>query len=269
MINNKNKFIIYTTGISSWGSHDIINAWINYRRDNILKCIDERFTDIYIYHYDPLLKMYELELLDTKENIIKNINNKLELPKNQKIKEEIFINESFNYEIHVNFNNLYIIVDFAHIFGYKYNDIDKHYLYYNNYYNENKSLKEKIKNIKSIYISYPFDNNILENIIFFKIDKDYNIITYSEILLELGYHYKYSPIDIIENILNNIKNKIYILWREKYVIIGNYFDMWFNKNKLIILNKICENLYNNKENLENFENYNIIIPNLNIPKDIL
>jgi hypothetical protein len=266
-MNSKNKFIIYTTGISSWGSNDIIDAWIDYRRNNILKCINERFTEIYIYHYDPLLNYYNLELSDTKENIIKNINSKLELPKNGKIKEEIFINESFNYLIHINFD---ILIDFAHIFGYKYNDIDKNYLFYNNYYNENKSSTEKIKNIKCIYISYPNNNSILENITFFKIDDNYNIITYSEKLLELGYNYKYSPIDIIETIFNNIKNNIYLLWRKKYLIIGNYFDLWFNKNKLIILNQICENIYNNnKENLENFENYNIIIPNLNITKDIL
>ena len=117
-MNCKNKFIIYTTGISSWGSHDIINAWVNYRRDNILKCIDKRFTDIYIYHYDPLLKYYDLNLSDTKDNIIKYINNKLALPKNDRIKEEIFINKSFDYLII--FKYLYIIIDSAHLFKYRY-----------------------------------------------------------------------------------------------------------------------------------------------------
>ena len=234
-MNCKNRFNIYTTGISSWGSHDIINTWVEYRRNNILKCIDERFTDIYIYHYDPLLKYYDLKLSDTQDNIIKYINSKLELLKNHRIKEEIFINKSFDYLI--NFEYLYIIIDFAHLFSYKYNEVDKHYLLYNNYYNENKSTTEKIKNIKSIYIPYPSINyidSISENIIFFKIDENYNVITYSEKLLELGYNYQYSPTDIIEKIFNNIKNKIYLLWRKKYLLIGNYFDTWFNKQKIII-----------------------------------
>ena len=270
-MNQQNKFVIYTTGISSWGSHDIIDNWIEIRRDNILKCIDDRFSDIYIYHYDPLLEIGGMDLPDTKYNIEKYINYKLNFPKNSKIKKELFIIEPFNYLME--FEYPYIIIDSAHLFSYKYNNIDGHYLIYNNYYNENKLNIEKIKNIKSIYISYPSKNdNLCEHIIYFKIDDNYNIITFSEKLLELGYTYQYTPCDIINKIFNNIKNNIYILWRIKYIRVGCNFDIWFNKIKPLILNQLCINIFDNsinKEKIENYENYNIIIPNLDILEDYI
>lgn len=266
-MNYQNKFIIYTTGISSWGSHDIIDTWVEYRCNNILKCIDERFSDIYIYHYDPILEFGGIELPDTRNNIIQYINEKLNLLKDNRIKEELFIVESFNYLME--FKYPYIIIDSAHLFSNKYNNIDGHYLLYNNYYNENKSTTEKIKNIKSIYIPYPSRHydNIWEKLIYFKIDDNFNIITYSEKLLELGYTYQYTPTDIIQQIFNNIKNKIYSLWRLKYIRVGNFFDIWFNQIKLRILTQICINIFNDSINLENYENYNIIIPNLDIFED--
>lgn len=266
-MNFQNKFVIYTTGIASWGSHDIIDRWIECRRDNILKCIDDRFNEIYIYHYDPLLSIGDLKLPDTKDNIIKYINNKLNHPKNSIIKEELFFCDYFDYE--TLFEYPYIILDFAHLFNYGYNKVDGHYLIYNNYYNENKTL-EKIYNVKSLYIPYPSENILYEYIIYFKIDENYNVITYSEKLLEYDYKYEYSPTDIIKNIFNKIQNDIYSLWRLKYIRVGIHFDRWFFNIKPIIINKISKNIYNNfidKENLENYKNYNIEIPILDILED--
>ena len=264
----QSKFVIYTTGISSWGSHDIIDRWIESRRDNILRCIDDRFKEIHIYHYDPILTLDGMILPDTKENIAKYINYKLSLPKNSKIKEELFFVEPFDFVS--SFEYPYIIIDSAHLFSYKYNKIDGHYLTYNNYYNENK-LIDKIYNVKSLYIPYPSnENKTWENIICFKIDENYNVITYSEKLLEYNYTYQYSPTDIIENIFKIIQNNIYSLWRLKYIRVGQNFDKWFYNVKPIIINKISENIFNNfidKENLENYKNYNIIIPTLDIVED--
>jgi hypothetical protein len=268
-MNFQNRFVIYTTGISSWGSHDIIDRWIECRRNNILKCIDDRFDEIYIYHYDPLITLGDFTLPDTKENIIKYINNRLNHPKNSKIKEELFFCEAFDYL--ALFEYPYIILDFAHLFNYRYNKKDGHYLIYNNYYNENKSL-EKIFNVKSLYIPYPSEDRFIESIIYFKIDENYNVITYSEKLLEYEYKYEYSPTDIIKNILKKIQNEIYSLWRLKYIRVGIHFDRWFINIKENIINKISTNIFNNftsKEDLENYKNYNIEIPILDISEDYI
>lgn len=276
-MNYQNKFVIYTTGLSSWGSKDIIDVWFKGgRRDNILSSINERFTNIYIYHYDPLLKSEGMELADTKDNIIKYINDNLSIPKNSRIKEELFIIEPFNYLININFDNPYIIIDSAHLFNYNYNSVDKHYLLYNNYYDENKSTTEKIKNVKSIYIPYPLKkgnpDNIWEEITYFKIDENNNVITFSEKLLERGYTYTFNPTDILEQIFNKIKKSIYVLWRVKYIRVGQYFDTWFHEIKPNILKQLCANIFNdsiNKENFEKYENYNIIFPDLSITEDIV
>jgi regulator of sigma D len=265
MTTYRNRFVIYTTGISSWGSHDIIDRWVESRRDNLLRCIDDRFDEIYIYHYDPILTLDGTELPDTKENIAKYINHKLNLPKNSKIKEELYFIEPFNYLD--SFEYPYIIIDSAHLFSYKYNKIDGHYLVYNNYYNENLPL-EKIYNVKSLYIPYPSINNTTcENIMYFKIDENYNVITYCDKLLEYDYKYQYSPTDIIDNIFKLIQNKIYILWRLRYVRVGQHFDRWFYNIKPIIYKKISTNIFINRENLENYENYDIEIPYLDLLED--
>jgi hypothetical protein len=161
---NDDTFYIYTTGIASWTQKNLINIWEECRYNNIIRQIPDKFKNIVIKHYDPIIEV------DNKENIkniiiyIKEVLNKQDTDsKTDKKTSQIFIKEFFDYT-KINTTQHYIILDFALLFNYCYDNTGYYIM---------SSDKTIIKNLNCINIPYPTDcNSFWEKMKYFNYDNN-------------------------------------------------------------------------------------------------
>jgi len=281
---NDKTFYIYTTGIANWGYNEVIDIWEQCRYKNIINQIKSyNFNHIIIEHCDPLIDAYGKNLsTDEVYNIktkIKTIINKQDNTSQQifKIKtEQTFKQEYLDFDSFQNIEKHYIILDFAHVIYYYYNDTNSKY-----FMNNHITKQNLVNNLNCIYINFPSQNkcdNYWEKINYFTYNKDSKKITsYIELFLKALSKNKNYLINtlkinsyIINNIINfyNVKNdllktifytkQIVIEIRRKLNIVQDEEVNKINQDNLYIefFNKLFENNSNIFENNSNIFNIN-------------
>jgi len=253
--NDNNKtFYIYTTGIADWnGSFDgsmILEIWKNCRYKNIINQIPEQFNNIIIEHYDPLIDPTTKKKYTDTQQIEEQINEVINKQDSEAQKilnkqtKQTFIKNFLNFANieKITKNKHYIILDFAHILNYFYNDDNIYYIR-----EEKESLKEK-KEVEEekkddkysnkyynkryyfncIHIQYPSIANYYEDIKYFNYDiKSKKITSYIELFLR-------TLLDI-----NNVKVLEQLFIFDKYDEKNEIID--FNTIKIIDFNTILDN----------------------------
>jgi hypothetical protein len=214
---NDKIFYIYTTGIANWAGREIIDIWKECRYKNIINQIKGyNFNHIIIEHYDPILdddgNKYdfekEKEITEYIQNIIKTQDDTSQEIVGIKTKQT-FKQEYLDYNSFLNSNKQhYIILDFAHVIYYYYNDTNSKY-----FMNNHITKQNLVNNLNCIHINFPSQNkcdNYWEKIKYFKYDKDSKKITsYIELFLEAlskNKDYLINTLDINSYIINNIIN---------------------------------------------------------------
>ena len=269
-----NTFYIYTTGLANWNDYndDIINIWKQCRYDNIIKQIPNNFNNIKIDHYDPI------EVIDeSKRNIeeqIDSINQILieqdrQSETNKKTKQT-FYKQEFDHT-KIDKTKPYIVLDFASIYCYNYNNITK------KMYITLENDQQNEFDINCIHIPYPttdediefpknnWCDNYYENIKYFTYDPINNkITTFIELffkILDENYIRMYQNIYITDFI-----NKLYNQQVLQYVKsmaeqVNDENDKWLKNNiKKDLFMEFFQKLFNRHidiKNIKSIVNYRI------------
>ena len=215
---SNNTYNIFTTGIVNWfvfndPEQNLIEFWNQEFKDFIISKIPSDFTEIKIYHYDPILTILEGNLIKLSEGSQRN-----------EIKDYVYVNlipkdfatdrvnhSEFNdTRLDINriqtINQPYIVLDFAHIFSY----IQiPNYVTYANYYGEGLNQDPLQLNVlRTGFIGNGFGRNFSKANTF-RINQDGSLYTYINKMIDLEIDYNINePQKYFEEIVEEVNNLI-------------------------------------------------------------
>ncbi len=224
---------------------------------NITSKIPDNFTEIIIYLHDIIL--YEDHFNISRDEIYRLLNQKI-IETKPYLDQRIIIHD-FSYKP---FNILdisypHLIIDMAHIFSYK---MDKSIIWSNYYVDvyQHPQIMIEFMPLKSVYLGW--NNREISSKKFIEITRCGYVRTFIECLIDSGFIVDTinDPIEILNNIIKQIKKSLMSIWRQikkgvKSTDDGGHFDEMFES--FSILDKILEKLFSNelKEEILNFETY--------------
>ncbi len=276
MIGGTNTFTIYTTGIFDWGKTNLFRPW-QIIKEKIIHSLPEKFTNINIKHYDPLIDIHgnkinldpliRTQLLNIDDNNCEIIESHLPLDDESHLPLDDESHLPLDDESHLplddeshsffNEQDSYIIIDFAHIFEYT---VELHKV---KLFDSHKEFS-----LNAIYLGYlgelqpkeyclDISNlSLLDNLPFIIRFDNGELITYIDYLI-INHHdfNKSNPQDYFYDILIEFRRNIFNDYRDKNSTIPNYannFDLLFNRYCRHIYKLIFEFIYNfgfSKENV--------------------
>ena len=203
-------FYIYTTGIADWNKPEkIIDKWIRYVCDNVLKQIPVRFNEIHIIHSDILDTPVGQKHSDAvRRNIIDTLNRILCQQDMQKprVRSSIFTDNALDFS---SLRAPHIVIDMAHLF--EYTEIGKATLagipyeihaIFVGYYGED--VMQQIKRDNPMY-----SLKIASTMQLFRVLDDDTIETYIDRLIKLKYKFdKHTPSDFFYELLKSYRKNI-------------------------------------------------------------
>tara|TARA_B100001248_G_C27304460_1_gene418733 strand:- start:34 stop:948 length:915 start_codon:yes stop_codon:yes gene_type:complete len=215
---SNNTYNIFTTGIVNWSVFDddeqnLINFWNNELKNIIISKIPDNFTEIIIYHYDPILTTFEGNLIQLPEGLQRNeikdyvyknliLNDKV----TDRVNDSEFINTELDIDTVQEIGQPYIVLDFAHIF--RYIQIPN-YVTYSNYYG--KRLKQdplQLNVLRTGFIGNGFGRDFSKANTF-RINPDGSLYTYIDKMIDLRIDYNIDePQKYFEEIVVEINNLI-------------------------------------------------------------
>lgn len=213
-----NTYNIFTTGIVNWFGFDddeqnLINFWNNELKNIIISKIPSNFTEIKIYHYDPILTIFEGNLIQLPEgsqrNEIKDYVDK-NLILNDKATDRVnhseFIDTRLDIDTVQEIGQPYIVLDFAHIF--RYIQIPN-YVTYANYYREGLNQEPLSLNVlRTGFIGNGFGRDFSKANTF-RINPDGSLYTYIDKMIDLEIDYNIDePQKYFEEIVKDVNNLI-------------------------------------------------------------
>jgi len=251
-------FTIITTGIADNTSDSInhlifglLELFLNTLCSNITKCIPDNFQQILIYHHDILIRF------DTSQHsYINNTLNQLLFKARPTLDSRIFTHNFSHQPLDMlNLPRNHLIIDMAHIFAYGLNK----QVIWNNIYTRPYIQISRLS-INSIYTKWNDYTFARKKLI--EISPDGNVRTYIHCLEDSGFltHAIDDPIDVLKQIIFEIKKKLICSWRHKKSIVkstdaGGHFDEIFDS--FLLMDQILEKLFNNKtkEEILDFSTY--------------
>ncbi len=231
-------FYVYTTGIGytsgdilpndRTGIPELINLWNERFRARILELLPQYVNQIYFAHHDILIN----ELDDTfpsdsqKRRMVERFNELLQMPdmtSDDRVVSSIFTSKPLDFNQVQSTNSL--VIDFAHIFRYDLNTVKRVYVGPTRY------------NISSIYLGFLGENfnsngfrtwNLID-IPMFNVQPDYQIETYIDKFIRLGYNFNVeNPQDFFANKITQFKRQMEPIWRASHQGSIAGFDDIFN-----------------------------------------
>jgi hypothetical protein len=209
------QFNIFTTGIVNWANfyqedQNLIQIWNKELKKFIFSKISPNFTEINIYHYDPIYDAgtrSRLAISKIKESI-EYVNSNL-IP-NDFGTERVNLSEFFDRPLDIAriqaLRNPYIILDFAHVFDYI--PLKNHVVIGNNYSEDSDQRPLKLNVLRTGYIGNGF-GRLFSTTNTFTINPDGSLYTYIDKMIDLGIEYDYkNPEYYFETILKKTIQRI-------------------------------------------------------------
>lgn len=211
---SNNTYNIFTTGIVNWFVFDdpeqnLIEFWNQELKNFIISKIPSNFTEINIYHYDPILTILEGNLIklpegSQREEIKKYVYDNL-IPKDFATDR---VNHSEFNDTRLDINRIqkieqpYIVLDFAHIFR---------YIQINGYVTYGKGLNQdplQLNVLRTGFIGNGFGRNFSKANTFI-INPDGSLYTYINKMIDLEIDYNIDePQKYFEEIVKEVNNLI-------------------------------------------------------------
>ena len=265
-------FTIFTTGIADNTSeikycikYGLLELFLNTMCHKITNCIPNNFEQIIIHHHDILIRYDN----STHRNINITLNQMLY---NAMTKLDIrIITHDFSHQP-LNMLNLpcnHLIIDMAHIFAY---NVGKQVIWNNIYKQSNIQISRLL--INSIYTKWN-DSEFAQKKLIEILPSGY-VRTYIHCLEDSGImtHEIEDPIEILKQIIFEIKKKLICSWRHKKSVVkstdaGGHFDVMFDS--FLLMDQILEKLFENKTKEEildfsTYQNYDDFLIKLNDPE---
>jgi hypothetical protein len=224
-------FYIYTTGIAEWGNLEgILKTWNEILCKQICDLIPVHFANINIIHSDILNHIEP----DKKDVMVNNILESIQLYNNidPRIINSSFQTEPLDFESISKQQNPYIIIDMAHIFGYKQDiealdGITKAFIA--GYYGEQRTEPMSLNVVYPGYLGQGEQKVTLINTSFFRIDSTNTITTYinklqndARFILNLDMTNEYDPYEKFVELFKKIRTSIYNELRTKFGNLTQY-----------------------------------------------
>jgi hypothetical protein len=221
-------FYIYTTGMANFGRIETIaDKWNKHVLENILQQIPPIYTEIKMFHYDPLLGIYDA---DERKKQAQNFNDFLNKPlkyiylKYKKMFSINFIPDKLDI---AQIESPHIIIDCAHVF--RYDKMVGHVSIGDHYNDRNVNL---IK-LNAIYLGYFGGDTDADNMFellarspkLFTVNETRIVTTFIDKMIENKYAYNEDyPNDIIMDIINKVKMHAFAQIRKMYGKVNDYAD---------------------------------------------
>jgi hypothetical protein len=215
-------FYIYTTGIADWNKPEkIIDKWILYVCDNVLKQIPVRFNEIHIIHSDTLETLPDERSYSVEErrNITQSINRNL-CPQDMlkpRVRSSVFTDKALDFS---SLRTPHIVIDMAHLFNYT--EIGKATLagrsykihaIYVGYFGEDAI--QRIKHANPMY-----SLKIASTMQLFRVLDDDTVETYIDRLIKLKYKFNpYVPSDFFYEFLTSCRKNIINMIRPEFRLV--------------------------------------------------
>ncbi len=216
-------FYVYTTGIAytvgdsvpnnKTGDPELVNFWVQRFRARILELLPEYVDQIHFIHHDILLNEVDYTLpTDAQKQVITQRFNDLlqmsDMTSDDRVRSSVFTSEPLNFaEVE---SRPSLVIDFAHIFSYAEHDVKTVYADSHRY------------SISSIYLGFLGENYLndgfrtwnLLNIPMFSVQPNYEVETYIDKFVRLGYAFNNrNPQDFFNNKITEFRSQMELRWR--------------------------------------------------------
>ena len=212
---SNNTYNIFTTGIVNWfvfhdDEQNLINFWNNELKNIIISKIPSNFTEVKIYHYDPIFEIGNKKIPEgRKRDEIKYYVYENLIPEDfaiDRVSHSEFNDKELDIDRIQKKNQPYIVLDFAHIFSYI---RERNHVTYANYYGEGLNQDRLQLNVlRTGFIGNGFGRDFSKANTFI-INPDGSSYTYIDKMIDLGIDYNINePQKYFEEIVKEVDNLI-------------------------------------------------------------